>query len=232
MSKALQVKELVVTAGKPVPLLAGVSASVEAGECLAVVGGAGSGKSMLVKAISGLIPSQGEVIAGGVSSRTQGWDAVRARLGVLLGQPGLLDDMDVFDNVAHRLRRAGMAAADIDKAVTGILTEFDLLTHRNKMPDQLSGGMKRRVALARALVHGPACLLLDDPTAGLDPITTTLIMDFVLQVAKQHETAVLVTTHDLNRVAKRANRVVLLRRGRLTPLSGDPQQWAKELGAP
>jgi len=208
-----------------------VSFSVEPGQCAAIVGASGSGKSVLVRALCGLIPSSGRVVVGAVASDREGWRAVQSRMGVLLAQPGLLDDLTLSENVAFKLRRDGVTEEDIRVRVTRVLDEFGLRAAADKLPSELSGGMRRRGALARALVHEPSCLLLDDPTAGLDPITTNRVLSFILDAARARRASVVLTTHDLNHVAHRADAVLVLRQQKLVLLERDPVRWARELGA-
>jgi phospholipid/cholesterol/gamma-HCH transport system ATP-binding protein len=204
---------------------------VPPGACAAVIGRTGCGKSLLVRALCGLYPSTGTVQVAGVSSQTHGWNQVRAALGVLLAVPGLLDDLTVVDNVAWRLRRQHMAEDRVRLQVTEILDEFGMGAAANKLPSELSGGMRRRAALARALVHRPAGLLLDDPTAGLDPVTARSVMDFILGAAKTRRTSVILTTHDLGQVARRADQVWLLAHQRLRLLDPPAESWRAELCA-
>ncbi|MBI5495746.1 MAG: ATP-binding cassette domain-containing protein [Deltaproteobacteria bacterium] len=227
---ALAAAGLVLRAG-PRVFLDGAGLALAAGEVGALVGAAGCGKSLLVRALCGLYPSEGEVRVNGVSSRADGWEAVRARTGVLLGAPGLLDDLTVLDNVAWRLRRQRLPEDQVRTRVGGLLDEFGLGDAVGKIPAELSGGMQRRAALARALVSQPAVLILDDPTAGLDPVTTTGVVQLILGAARGRGAAVLWTTHDLAGVAARAHRVWVMRGGRLDALAGDAGGWAAELAA-
>ena len=144
--------------------------------------------------------------------------------------PGLLDDLTLFENVAFRLRRENRPETEVVTRVQSILKEFGLAESTLKLPLELSGGMRRRGALARALVHEPSCLLLDDPTAGLDPITASNVIRFILHAASSRGAAVLLTTHDLKHVAARADEVWKLDALLLRRLSGGPEQWATELG--
>jgi phospholipid/cholesterol/gamma-HCH transport system ATP-binding protein len=228
---ALAVRELTAGAGPDGrPVLRDLCLEVAPGHTVAVLGRCGAGKSLLVRALCGLTPSTGEVQVGGVC-RTRGWEAVRARLGVLLAQPGLLDDVNVFDNVAWGLRRAGRTEDHVRTVVDALLGRLGLRGAATLLPAQLSGGMRRRAALARALSREPACLLLDDPTAGLDPVTAAATTRLILDAAREHGAAVVLTTHDLSRVAAAAGRVVLLAGGALHPLGEEKSSWIKALAA-
>ncbi|MEW5852326.1 MAG: ATP-binding cassette domain-containing protein [Myxococcota bacterium] len=224
----LEARALTVRLGKRT-LLTGVDLVVEAGRAAAVLGPSGSGKSVLIRALCGLQPAAGEVLVGGTSSVREGWSVVQDKLGVLLGLPGLMDDINVFDNVAYRLRRHGVDESEVRTRVEAILGELGLGDAGEKMPAQLSGGMRRRAGLARALVHRPVCLLLDDPTAGLDPITAKSAIGFILDAARRHGTAVLVTTNDVARVAAAADEAWMIRDRGLRRLEGGPEDWTRAL---
>lgn len=227
---ALEARALRVTIGARV-LLDDAFFAVGPGECGAIVGKSGSGKSLLMRALCGLHPAGGVIEVGGVRADQAGWEALRARLGVLLTTPGLLDDLSVAENVGYRLSRARVPVNEVRARVADLLDRFGLSAARDKRPSELSGGMQRRAALARALCHRPAVLLLDDPTAGLDPITSAAIVRFILQVAADHGAAVLWTTHDLWRVAAASQHVWMLGHGRLHAVDGGPDAWATELAA-
>ncbi len=212
-------------------LLSGGNLRLDAGGVGALVGATGSGKSVVLRALCGLHPCTGRIVVEDVDHVTHGMAAVQQRLGVLLSSPGLLDDLTVFENVAHRLRRAGVPPAEVNARVEHILLDVGLQDAAHKLPGALSGGMQRRVALARALVHRPPCVLLDDPTAGLDPITSTVVLEFILETAHSHGAAVLLTTHDVARVAVRAHQVWLLAGGTLRAMPPDQAALERELGA-
>lgn len=226
----LAVSHLAVRSG-PRTLLHDVNLSLAPGESGSIIGASGCGKSLLVRALCGLHPCDGEVVVDGVSSSRGGWDAVRGRLGVLLGAPGLVDDLAVEENVGWRLRRAGVDDTAVRSRVHALLAEFGLADAAARLPSELSGGMQRRVALARALVHQPPVLLLDDPTAGLDPITSASVVAFILEAARTRGTAVLWTTHDLHHVAGKTTHRWIIRDASLRRLSGGPADWTTELAA-
>lgn len=231
MTTALAAWDLTLQAGGRT-LLANGQLSVEAGGCLAVLGATGCGKSTLIRALCGLHPcGGGQVRVGQVSSATQGFAAVRRQLGVLLALPALVDGWTVETNTAWGLLRAGVGPAEATHRAHAMLAEVGLAHAGPLLPHQLSGGMQRRAALARALVHNPAGLLLDDPTAGLDPITAAEVLALVLSTARHHGAAVVLTTHDLPRVASHATAVLLMRNSSLQPAQGGPPQWAAALAA-
>lgn len=212
-------------------VLKDVAFSVEAGQCAAVIGATGTGKSVLVRALCGLLPSTGRVLVDGLASDVDGWPALQSRMGVLMSQPGLLDDLTLLENVAFKLRRDKIDDVTVRQRVMRVLEEFGLAGAASKFPAELSGGMRRRGALARALVHEPACLLLDDPTAGLDPITTTRVLRFILDAAKARGASILITTHDLRHVASHADAVMLIRKQAPHRLDGDVATWTREIAA-
>lgn len=215
MSAVLEVEHFQIQAGRTqlhVPFLA-----LHAGQSMAVTGPTGCGKSLFVRALCGLHPSVGMLKVCGVEPSQAGWPAVHARMGVLMALPGLLDHLNVVDNVAYKLRRDGLEEAAIQQRVAQVLDQFSLSESAQKLPAQLSGGMRRRAALARALIHRPQLLLLDDPTAGLDPITTAAVMDFILDAAGKQGACVLLTTHDLHGVAARTSQVMAFEGDSLKP---------------
>lgn len=227
---ALAVRDFTVSAG-PLHVTQDLHWELPVGATAAVVGACGCGKSVLLRALCGLHPSQGVVSVAAVDSATHGFAAVRAQLGVVQSVPALLDDLTVEGNVGYRLAHAGMAPAGVHARVMETLLQVGLAQDAQKLPAQLSGGMQKRAALAAALIHRPAVLLLDDPTAGLDAITTASVMHFILEVAQRQGAAVLCVTHDLTGVAKHLQQVWLLRGGTLHRQTDNPARWAAALGA-
>ena len=145
--------------------------------------------------------------------------------------PGLVDDFDTWTNVAWPLLRVGTPRSEVDTRVRELMGELGLSGAEHHPPRELSGGMQRRAALARALIRRPSVLLLDDPTAGLDPVTTTEVMDLLLDASHRRGAAVLVTTHDLQNVVTRAARVLGIRGGDLVDAGGDVTAWAGSVAA-
>ena len=199
-------------------VLDGISLTVVRGETLTVLGRSGTGKSVLLKLIIGLdnpdagsICIQGQEIAGiGLNEMNR----LRVKMGFLFQHAALYDSLTVEQNVAFPLERhTKMPASERSDRVKELLRSVGMEHDLNKMPSDISGGMQKRVGLARALALQPEILLLDEPTAGLDPITSGEIDDLVLKLQKEHALTSVVVTHDLRSARAIADRVALLDKG-------------------
>lgn len=185
-------------------ILENLGFELDAGETLVVLGKNGSGKSVLLKTIAGLITGY---------SGTIGIDG-DSRIAYVFQKGGLFDSIDVFRNVAFPLRNRGLADEKIEEIVTGSLESVGLKNAGSKFPSELSGGMQKRVGLARALVQDAQIILYDDPTAGLDPILSDAIADLMNDIRKKTGAASIVATHDLKVAQKIADSVMLIYTGR------------------
>jgi phospholipid/cholesterol/gamma-HCH transport system ATP-binding protein len=199
-------------------VLDGIDLDVDRGELLTVLGRSGTGKSVLLKLIVGLqAPDAGSIEVAGEEITRLGIDAlnrVRRRLGFLFQQAALYDSLTVRENVAFPLRRhTDLSAADRDRRVAELLEQVGMEREGDKLPGQISGGMKKRIGLARAIALDPEVMLLDEPTAGLDPITTAEILELIESIRRTRRTSAVVVTHDLRSVEALADRVVLLHDG-------------------
>jgi phospholipid/cholesterol/gamma-HCH transport system ATP-binding protein len=199
-------------------VLDGIDLEVGRGETLTVLGRSGTGKSVLLKLIMGLqTPDGGSIQIGGqeiVKLPLDRLNEIRKKLGFLFQQAALYDSLTVEENVAFPLRRhTDLADAARTARVRELLTQVGLEADLDKMPSQISGGMKKRVGLARALALDPEIMLLDEPTAGLDPITTAEIIELVQKLQQAREMSAVVVTHDLRSVEVLADRVALLNEG-------------------
>jgi phospholipid/cholesterol/gamma-HCH transport system ATP-binding protein len=185
--------------GKPV--LKNISFRVGVGETRILLGPAGVGKSVLLKLANGLMrPDKGRITVFGeeVSSMPEGdLFALRARIGMVFQEGALFDSLTVRDNVAFRLVEEHVADAEIDTRVAEALRFVELEHTMQMFPSQLSGGMRRRVAIARAIITKPDLLLYDSPTGGLDPITSTTIIELVVKQRDVYHTSSLLVTHRL-----------------------------------
>jgi phospholipid/cholesterol/gamma-HCH transport system ATP-binding protein len=184
------------------PVLEDISFTVAPSETRILLGPAGVGKSVLLKLINGLLlPDQGSVLLFGedISSLTEDQlFPLRARTGMVFQEGALFDSLTVRDNVAYQLMQdPSVTDEEIDTRVHEALRFVDLEQTFSLFPDSLSGGMRRRVAIARALIHHPELLLYDSPTGGLDPITSTNIIELIVKQRDVHRTPSLLVTHRL-----------------------------------
>jgi phospholipid/cholesterol/gamma-HCH transport system ATP-binding protein len=198
------------------PVLRDVSLAIPQGQTLAVIGESGCGKTVLLKTIIGLLrPSCGAVHFDGQDLGALGERELtrqRTRFGFLFQQAALFDSMTIAQNVAFPLRQhTRKSAAEIRQTVAARLAEVGLPENiLNKKPAELSGGMRKRVGLARALALEPEIMLYDEPTTGLDPIMSDVINELILSTRRQHPVTSVVVTHDMRTAQKVADRVVML----------------------
>jgi phospholipid/cholesterol/gamma-HCH transport system ATP-binding protein len=196
-------------------VLNGISLAVGRGETLAVLGRSGTGKSVLLRLIIGLEkPDSGSVHIHGEDISGLALDQmgeIRKKMGFLFQHAALYDSLTVEQNVAFPLlHHKKMSKSERGDRVRTLLAEVGMEGHLAKMPSDISGGMQKRVGLARALVLEPDILLLDEPTAGLDPISSAEIDDLILKLQKEHHMASIVVTHDLHSAKTIADRLALL----------------------
>jgi phospholipid/cholesterol/gamma-HCH transport system ATP-binding protein len=199
-------------------VLNGIDLTVASGETLAVLGRSGTGKSVLLKLIIGLLkPDSGSILIHGQEITGLPLDAlneIRKRMGFLFQHAALYDSLTVEQNVAFPLQRhTRMTPSEQGSRVKELLASVGMEGDFNKMPSDLSGGMQKRLVLARARSLKPTILLLDEPTAGLDPITSGEIDELILKLQEEHGTASIVVTHDLHSAKTIADRIALLREG-------------------
>ena len=198
----------------------GVSISIYCGETLVLLGASGEGKSVFLKQLLGLMtPTSGTIkIAGQDISHLKEREMapVRKKVGILFQNGALFDSLDVAENVAFPLREHGERDnALIRRRVQECLDAVGLGKHLHKMPDNLSGGMRKRVALARAMISNPQCLLYDEPTAGLDPIVSDSINKLIRAVQRDFHVTSIVVTHDMKSAYHIADRIAYLRHGQI-----------------
>jgi phospholipid/cholesterol/gamma-HCH transport system ATP-binding protein len=201
-------------------VLNGMDLTVASGETLAVLGRSGTGKSVLLKLIIGLQkPDSGSILIHEQEVTGLPLDAlneIRKKMGFLFQHAALYDSLTVEQNVAFPLQRhTKMTASEQRIRVKELLASVGMEGDLSKMPSDLSGGMQKRVGLARALSLKPTILLLDEPTAGLDPITSGEIDELILKLQEEHGTASIVVTHDLHSAKTIADRVALLHEGKV-----------------
>lgn len=200
-------------------ILEGVSAEVDAGETLAVIGPSGCGKSTLLKLILRLETlDSGQVLINDRDISRLNEDQlikVRQKIGMVFQSSALFDSMNVYENVAFALREhTQMQEYEIKKKVAEKLELVDLAGKEKLMPSELSGGMQKRVCIARALAFDPHLILYDEPTTGLDPITSTTIENLMNKLAKELKAASIVVTHQLSTIFRTAHRIIMLEQGK------------------
>ena len=214
-SSILSLRDVAVRFG-PQTVLEGVNVDIHRNETVAVIGESGCGKTVLLKLIVGLLKqTSGKVLFEGISIEGMmqaELTAMRRRVGFLFQQAALFDSLTVFDNVAFGLRaKGGMPENEIRNRVVERLNEVGLPeASLAKMPADLSGGMRKRVGLARALALDPDVMLYDEPTTGLDPIMTDVINELILSVRRRRPVTSVIVTHEMRTVLKVADRVVML----------------------
>jgi phospholipid/cholesterol/gamma-HCH transport system ATP-binding protein len=202
-------------------VLDGVSFLVQRGETVAVLGRSGTGKSVLLRILVGLeAPDTGAAFILGTNmteASPQDIAAARKQMGFLFQHAALYDSLTVAENVAFPLvhHRKDLSPSERRDRVADLLKEVGLEGHLNKMPSDISGGMQKRVGLARALALDPVVLLLDEPTAGLDPISSGEIDELVLKLQKEHQLASIVVTHDMVSAKTIATRIALMDNGKV-----------------
>jgi phospholipid/cholesterol/gamma-HCH transport system ATP-binding protein len=201
-------------------VLDGVSLTVNEGEIVSLMGGSGCGKSTLLRSVMGLIPiTGGEIhIAGRRTDKLSDskMNEVRKSMGMVFQEGALFDSMNVRENVAFALRRhTKMKEKKIRETVRERLEAVGLDGVEEKMPDELSGGMRRRVGIARALALSPKILLYDEPTAGLDPMLTATVVELILKMRDRYGTTSVVVTHDIAAAERVSDRVAMIHEGRL-----------------
>jgi phospholipid/cholesterol/gamma-HCH transport system ATP-binding protein len=215
----ISVRQLTKTLGTQ-QVLRGVDLEIEKGQTCVILGRSGSGKSVLLKHLIGLLqPTSGEVWVEGeeitqLPERKLG--GIRKKVGMLFQSGALFDSMNVEQNLAFPLREAGVKSEkEIHERVAEALEMVDLAGEQKKMPEKLSGGMRKRVGLARTIVGRPACILYDEPTTGLDPIATDSINHLIRRLQKRLAVTSVVVTHDMKTAFHTADQIAYLHEGRM-----------------
>ena len=198
-------------------VLRGVNVSVERGQSLVVIGGSGTGKSVLIKCILGLVtPDAGTITVDGADVTQQPRDAFLARFGMLFQGAALFDSLPVWQNVAFRLLRGSLAQPWPQAKEIAIekLRRVGLSPDvADRLPAELSGGMQKRVGLARAIAANPEIIFFDEPTTGLDPIMAGVINELIREIVSEMGATAVTITHDMTSVRAIADRVAMLHGG-------------------
>lgn len=209
-------------------VLHGISLDIPRGEIFVIIGGSGSGKTVLLKHLIGLIrPDRGRILVEGADITRlddRQLNEVRKRFGMLFQEAALFDSMSVFDNVAFPLREHTKLPNDqIRERVTTKLAQVGLTGAEGKMPSELSGGMRKRVGLARALALEPDIVLFDEPTTGLDPITTDVVNRLIQKTHEALGLTFVVISHDIAGAFRIAHRIAMLFKGDIIEV-GTPEE--------
>ena len=212
-----------------------INLTIADGETLAIIGGSGSGKSTLLRLMIGLIkPSSGNIFIDGedISNfNEEQMTKIRLKMGMVFQYSALFDSMTVGDNVAFGLvEHSDLPRDEINRIVKEKLKQVGLEGVENLMPNELSGGMKKRVSLARAIAFGPKIIFYDEPSSGLDPVTTNKIDDLIISTQKALNVTSIVVTHDMVSACKIANRIAMVYNGDL--IAVDTVEKFKKLDDP
>jgi len=209
-------------------VLTGVNLQVEKGESMVVIGGSGSGKSVLIKHIIGILkPDKGRVLIDGInitSLKENELYEVRKKFGMLFQAGALFDSLSVWENVGFALlRHKKMSEKEVKSFAIEKLRLVGLVGVEDLMPSELSGGMKKRVGLARAIAYDPEILLYDEPTTGLDPIMADAISTLIVEMKSHLSITSIAITHDINCAYKIADRIAMLYEGKIIEV-GSPDE--------
>ncbi len=212
--KAIELLDVTVTFGEET-ILKNVSLEIYEGENFVIVGPSGQGKTVLLKLMAGLItPTSGSVLVRGKNWQilsTREKQELLYKLGMLFQKNALFDSMTVGNNIAFPMREVTSASeVEIDQTVVRFLEAVGLPQAKDLYPDEISGGMQKRLGIARALALKPEIIFYDDPTAGLDPITSRKIIDLIKELQKKDNATVIAITNDMNRAYQMADRIAMV----------------------
>jgi len=226
----IEFKDLVKKFGERT-ILKGLNFKVEKGEIIFILGTSGTGKSVLLKNLVGLLrPDEGEIWIDGLEVSKLSEDEylpIRKKCGMVFQHPALFDSLTVFENVAFGLRRHFTLKEEIiQEKVTKALHMVQLSGIEQKLPAQISYGMQKRVSLARTVAIEPEILLFDEPTTGLDPITTTAVNQLILNLSRSLKTTSMVVSHDMQCALDIADRIIVLDKGQIVD-QGTPEDLKK-----
>ncbi|WP_310556313.1 ABC transporter ATP-binding protein [Flavobacterium sp.] len=220
-------------------VLKGINLTVNKGEDLVILGRSGSGKSVAIKCLVGLVePDKGEIKVFGTditNMKNNELNQIRVRIGFMFQNGALYDSMSVRQNLAFTLKHhtKDLSDEEIENKINEALENVGLKEAIDKMPSELSGGMRKRIGLARTLIINPEIILYDEPTSGLDTITSREISELILSVQKKYKTASIIITHDMACAKRTGNRIMILKdgiinaEGTYAELEKSDDEWVK-----
>lgn len=208
-------------------ILRGIDLDVHEGEILCVIGKSGTGKSVVMKHLVGILsPDSGEIFVDGINftrSDNDTRESIVRKYGILFQGAALFDSMDVFDNIAFGLRRKNLSEEEISQRVLGMLEQMGLGDIGRRGPSEISGGMQKRVGLARAIVMHPEIMLYDEPTTGVDPITAGSVDRLIVDMRDKYRITSIVVTHDMKSALEIADRIAMIYEGEII-FTGTPSE--------
>ncbi|MGM0381396.1 MAG: ABC transporter ATP-binding protein [bacterium] len=226
----IEVKDLHKSLGDE-KVLEGINLSINRGELFALLGGSGAGKSVLIKNIVGLMkPDRGEVLIKNQDiHKTTGkkLEELRRSIGMLFQGGALFDSMTVYENLAFPLReKTNLSKDEISQKIKRQLNRVELPGSEQKYPAELSGGMKKRVALARCLILEPEIIFFDEPTTGLDPLISNAILRLIYNIHRELEITAIIITHDLDKIFPIVQKTALIHEGKILDCQS-PEEFMK-----
>ncbi len=216
-----------------IPVLEGINLEVEDREVLTIMGQSGAGKSVLIKIIIGLLaPDGGRIILDGVDitdyTEDQMNETVRTKIGMVYQYDALWDSMSIGDNLKLALRiKKDLSERDMDLKVRESLDMVELPDVQSQFPEELSGGMKKRIAVARAIIMKPKYIVYDEPTTGLDPVLTNTIDNLIVKLNKEQNITSLVISHDIRSAEKISDVVSMIHKGKIVHTCRAAELWSQ-----
>ena len=229
MEKAIDIKNLTRKFGD-FTAVDNITFSVEEGEIFAFLGPNGAGKSTTIKMITTLLHPTGGNITVADKNPAKNPDAVRRSIGIVFQDPSLDDDLTAQENMDFHAILYGLSSSDRKERVEKLLRLVELYDRRNSLVREFSGGMKRRLEIARSLIHEPKVLFLDEPTLGLDPQTRNHIWNYIADLNKNTGMTIFFTTHYMDEAARNARRIAIIDKGTIVSM-GTPREIISEAGA-
>lgn len=210
-------------------ILNGINLDIAPGEIVSIMGQSGSGKTTLLKQLTGLVkPTSGQIILGDVDITTLNeseLDEVRLKIGLVFQYAALLDSLTVYDNIVFAVvrHRKHVPRQELDSLVHDLLEQVELRGVEDRFPSELSGGMQKRVGLARALAMQPTTVFYDEPTSGLDPITSNTIDELIMETRRRHQVTSVVVSHHLPSIFRISDHIAMLHKGEIV-IYGTPDE--------